>query len=450
MTRPPYSPRLTRLLTGLLALTFLLTACAKSDGNEGVKSSGANSKPNEPANRADEPAELVFHSNNGDSPEAFDNLFGDALRKKFPNYTIKYIQSKTGQTLPELLAQNQTIDILYASMPYIFGLAMESALQFDMTELVKTQKVDLNKFEATLIDGVKLSGDGKLYALPVTNMVQVMFYNKSIFDRFGVPYPKNGMTWDETNELARKLTRKEDGKQFLGFASSPAHMLRGNQLSQPYLDPSTEKPTFLNDIWKSLMQTFYLTPGADEGYKNRVTELKRLPTWREFTDAQEIAMFFYNSQFPFTVPKDIEKVNWDLVSLPTFKDKPKIGSAATPFSMAITSTSKQKDAAMRAIDYLTSRDNQLEYSKRGIMPVINDAEVKKAYGQSSEFKDKNWSAVFYNQYAAMAKFSRYHLKVENILNAVPLDAIRGTKDINTALREAVENAEKTLAELKKQ
>ncbi|WP_193556293.1 ABC transporter substrate-binding protein [Paenibacillus ginsengarvi] len=434
-----------RLAALPLVVAVGLTACSANNGQQADQGG----KPNVPEVRTDEPAELVFHSNNGDPEDAFNSLFGNALRKKFPKYTIKYIQQKAGQTLPELLAQNQTIDILFASAPYIFGLLMDSELQYDMTDLIKKQGVDLNKFEPTLIDGIRASGDGKMYALPVTNMVQVMYYNQSLFDKFGVAYPKNGMTWDEAMDISRKLTRKDEGKQMLGFASSPAHILRGNQLSQPYLDPATDKPTFQNDVWRSLIQLFFADPGSDEGYKSRVSGLNRLPTWREFTDTQEIGMFVYNSQFPFTVPNDIGKVQWDLVSLPVLKEKPKVGSAATPFAMAVTSISKNKEAAIKAIDYLVSRDNQLDYSRRGIMPVINDEEVKKAYGKESDFKDKNWSAVFYNQYAPMAKFSRYHLKVENILNTVPLDVMLGRKDLNTALREAAEAAEKTITEVKR-
>jgi multiple sugar transport system substrate-binding protein len=395
-----------------------------------------------------EPVELVFHSNNGDSPEAFDSLFGDPLRSKFPNYTIKYIQSKPGQTLPELLAQKQRIDILFASTPYIFGLAMGADLQYDMSELIRTSKLDLNKFEPTLIDGIKLAGDGKLYALPVTNMVQVVFYNKRIFDQFGLSYPKDGMTWDETAEIARRLNRKEGEKQYLGFAASPAHILRGNQLYEPYLDPATEKPTFRNDVWGRLIDTYFVQP-VDEGYRARVGEWKRLPNRKDFTDTQELAMFAFNSQFPFTVPQEIGKVDWELVALPTFKEKPRVGSAATPFAMAITSMAKDKEAAMKAIDFLTSRVLQEQYSGRGIMPVIRDAAVKQAYGTKSEFAQKNWPAVFYNEYAPMAKLSRYHLRIETILNGVPPEAVRGTKDLNTALREAAERAEAAIAEEKR-
>lgn len=430
---------------GMLAWTLAIaTACGGSpSGNVPDTGQGDAAKGD-----GGEPAELVFHSNNGDSPEAFDSLFGDALRSKFPNYTIKYIQSKPGQTLPELLAQKQRIDILFASTPYIFGLTMGADLQYDMSELIRTSRLDLNKFEPTLIDGIKLAGDGKLYALPVTNMVQVVFYNKRIFDQFGLSYPKDGMTWDEAAEIARRLNRKEGEKQYLGFAASPAHILRGNQLSEPYLEPATEKPTFRNDVWGRLIDTYFVQP-VDEGYRARVGEWKRLPNRKDFTDTQELAMFAFNSQFPFTVPQEIEKVDWDLVALPTFKEKPRVGSAATPFAMAITSMAKDKEAAMKAIDFLTSKEQQEQYSGRGIMPVIRDAAVKQAYGTKSEFAQKNWSAVFYNEYAPMAKLSRYHLRIESILNAVPLEAVRGTKDMNTALREAAERAEAVIAEEKR-
>lgn len=435
-----------------IGMSFLLftmaTACSGSPGDISAKPPHTEDRGSAVQANNSEPVELVFHSNNGDSPEAFDSLFGNALRKKFPEYTIKYIQSQKGQTLPELLAQKQRIDILFASTPYIFGLAMEADLQYDMSELIKTSKMDLGKFEPTLIDGIRAAGDGKLYALPVTNMVQVMFYNKQIFDRFGVPYPKDGMIWEDTLELAKKLNRKEGDKQYLGFAASPAHILRGNPYSEPYLDPATEKSTFRNDTWGKLIEAYFVAP-ADQGYKTQVGQWKRLPNRKDFTDSQVLAMFAFNSQFPFTVPREVEKVDWDLVAMPTFKEKPRLGSAATPFAMAITSMAQHKEAAMKAIDYLTSKETQEDYSKRGIMPVINDPAVKKDYGQQSEFAQKNWQAVFYNQYAPMAKISRYQLLVETIMNTVPLEAVAGTKDLNTALREAAEKADKTVDEAKR-
>lgn len=442
--------RKAQFVSSLLAASIALSACGSSNPNDLNHSDGGTSGPERDAkpqevNLDESQVELVFHSNNGDSPEAFDNLFGHALRKKFPNYTIKYIQSKEGQKLDQLLVQNQAVDVLYASLPYIFGLMMDYKLEYDMSGLVQEQGIDLNQFEPTLIDGIKLSGQGNLVALPVTNMVQVLFYNKSIFNQFGVPYPKDGMTWDETMDIAAKLTRKEGEKQFLGFAASPAHMFRGNQYSQPYLDPAGQKATFSGGVWNKLIQTYFIAPGVDAGYQAKALELKRLPNIRNFVDSQELAMFVYNSQTPFTT-LTMKNVDWDLVSLPVFPDKPKLGSAATPFTMAVTSISKHKAEALNAVHYLASKQSQLELSQRGIMSVIRDAEVKAAYGQQSEYKDKNWKAVYHNDYAPLPIYSKDHLKVEALMNQVPFEAVTGAKDLNTALREAEEKADKLLKE----
>jgi multiple sugar transport system substrate-binding protein len=426
----------------------LLAACS---GNGGTGEAGKKGEAGVPAAskfNPNEPQEIVFHTNSGDSEEAFNDLYGNALRKKFPNWTIKYFQSKQGQTLPDLLAQGQRIDILYASAPYFFQLVTGPGMQLDMTDLIKLQQVSLDVFEPTLIDGIKLSGDGKLYGLPITNMNQVMFYNKGIFDQFGVAYPKDGMTWDDTLELAKKVTRSEGGKQYLGLAASPAHILGSNQMSHPYTD-NADKPTFQDDTWKKLIQTLFIAPSEDQGYKARSAALKRIPYRLELTNTQELAMFVFNSQFPFIVPKDMEKIQWDLVALPTFKEKPKIGSQAAPIVMGVTSSAKSKEAALEAIKYLVSAENQMTYSKQGIMPVISDNAVKKAYGQESVFKDKNWQAVFYNQFAPMAKKSKYQLIVEQKFTPRIVEVVTGQTDLNTALRLAAEEAEKAIAEEKK-
>ena len=47
--------------------------------------------------------------------------------------------------------------------------------------------------------------NGSLYELPFRNDFWVVFYNKDIFDAAGVDYPTNDMTFDEYDELARKV-----------------------------------------------------------------------------------------------------------------------------------------------------------------------------------------------------------------------------------------------------
>ena len=79
-----------------------------------------------------------------------------------------------------------------------------------------------------------------------------MYYNKDLFDRFGVPYPKDGMTWDEVYALAQKVTRTEGGVAYKGFAFQDFYLFTANQLSLSFVDGKTEKSVVNSDGWKKL------------------------------------------------------------------------------------------------------------------------------------------------------------------------------------------------------
>jgi multiple sugar transport system substrate-binding protein len=53
--------------------------------------------------------------------------------------------------------------------------------------------------------------DGQQYLLPKDFSPLGVYYNKAIFDEYGVPYPEDGWTWDDLLETAQALTRDLDG-----------------------------------------------------------------------------------------------------------------------------------------------------------------------------------------------------------------------------------------------
>lgn len=63
-----------------------------------------------------EPVELVFYAANGDNEATFNNLFGNEIRKKFPDYDIEFLSNTAGTRVPELLAAGTRIDIAYAGI----------------------------------------------------------------------------------------------------------------------------------------------------------------------------------------------------------------------------------------------------------------------------------------------------------------------------------------------
>jgi len=424
-----------------VACSVFLGAC--SGGGGGVNN------PSAEGEQKNESANLVVFSASGDSVESWNERFGNALKEKFPNYTIKYIQSQKDYGIKEALTSGETIDIYWDSIGGFASTLLDNGLEFDMTGLVKKHNIDFSKIEPTVADSVKLISRDKIYGIPVFNNIMVLYYNKEIFDKFGMPYPKDGMTWTEANALAARLTQF-DQKQYVGLSSSETHMLLMNQLSIPFVNEATEKATIFSDErWKQLYDTVFVTPSKASGYTNYMRERKeKLPYRAEFLQDRDLAMFAWLSSIVFVFPDEFNAMNWDMVSLPTFESHPKIGSQAYPTYFTVTSMSKQPEQAMNVIAYLLSKEMQAKLSKQGVMPVLNDDAVKKAYGQDSAFKNKNLAASFYNNFAPIPFKSRYDKTLLTpYAKTVPKVVLTG--DYNTIFRAAEEETNRKIEDAKK-
>jgi multiple sugar transport system substrate-binding protein len=251
------------------------------------------------------------------------------------------------------------------------------------------------------------------------------------------------MTWDELYDVARKLNKTDGGKQYVGLAISPSHSMRMNNYSLPFVNPNTGKSTLDDERWKQILQPI-LAPAADANYQAKMVELNnKLPYSGEFLKTQELAIFGVFSNWQVVSP-ELPAFNWDLAAYPTYKDKPGIGSQQYPNYWAIPSFSKNKEAAFEVLKYLTSDEYQMELSRRGDMTVLTNPEIQKAFGSGSIHKNKNLAAAYYNKFAPIAVKTLYDKEVEKAITAKLVDLAFGRIDINTALRQAKEEADKII------
>ncbi|TNJ63966.1 extracellular solute-binding protein [Paenibacillus hemerocallicola] len=434
----------------MLATVVLASACSGENGGKrgGSDSDSARPEAQTPVKR--EPAEVVFYSNNNDPTESFDYRFGNTLRQKFPEYTIKYIQSQ-GITLEQMIATNTTFDIFFQSIGNYENFMMPAALEYDMTDLIREHKVDLNKFEPTIIEAVKQASGGKMYGLPIFTSNLVLYYNKTLFDKFGVPYPKSNATWEETIATAKKMARSEGGVSYFGLTHSQKHMFRLNPLSIPNADLAANAPTINKDErWKTFYQTLFMDPFQDPVVTDYMKTSGKIPDIYDFTDKQRVAMFPYLSSLIYAWEQQLKAFNWDIVALPSFTNLPNTGSPSYPTYFGITKTSKSKAAAMEVLKYMVSDEFQMELARKGIMPVLKSDDVLKTFGTESPFKDKNLKAVFEKKFAPNAPKALYDAKLIDLYTTYGLKLQKGELDLNTALRQADEDAAKLIAaELKK-
>jgi ABC-type glycerol-3-phosphate transport system substrate-binding protein len=435
----------------LLPLAIMLAVNIAGCSGKGAEPQGGNTleKVGESVVDVNKPVELVFYSTNGDSPESFDDKWGNALRKKFPNWTITYIQNKPGARIEELFAAGTKIDVYFESVA-VFNNGKEQDLWYDMTDLIKKHNIDLNRLEPTAMDQMKLLAGTQVTGLPVSIMTMGLYYNKEIFDKFGIEYPKDGITWDEVIATANKITRNEGGTTYLGFVDSPLHIVRLNQLGFPLVDPQTNQSTLSDERWKKMMGTVLFDTKQGAAYKDWIQNENKgnkgkMGGQGNFTSSRNAAMFAYLSNLIQTSSKDLENMNWDVVSYPAFKENPGVGTQAYPIYMGITKQGEHKNESMEAIKFLLSDEYQLEASRKGNLTSLKSDDIRKMIGQDGMFKDKNLKSFYYNKFAPAYARTIYD-GVESLPYAKAAEVLLNQMDINTMLRTAEEESNKKITE----
>ncbi|CAG7643202.1 ABC transporter substrate-binding protein [Paenibacillus allorhizosphaerae] len=427
------------LVTAMTASVF--AGCAKESAtadNPSATDKTADNKPKEPV------TVTMYNHFNNISEDRIQQFLIEPLKQKLPHVTLQVIKHEKGSTLEELVAAGSFPDLYYGSnVGFISYLTMN--LQNNMNDLFKKHNVDLGRFEPWSTDAIKLFGNnGEMYGIPFSANYGALLYNKDIFDRFGVPYPKDGMTWDEVTDLGRKLTRVDNGVQYIGFdPGTVSNMASG--ISLTYLDEKANKSLFNNEDWKRIFAQFknaYSAPGYvqngkfDYGMNGFVKDkvVAMLPVW---------ALQVLNAQ------KELEGMNWDMVTVPNFKERLGQGRSVDIHMLAVSSVSKNKDAAMEVLKVITSDEVQMKMSQLGTPSVLKNEEIKKSYGtQVAQYKGKNSQALFKTKPGAPYLIT----KNENLIRAFPDNARKelatGSKDVNTVAREMEEQANQKLAEAK--
>lgn len=428
----------------------MLAACGSGTGGGGAAPGAGSGKPGEsaaaPAPRKD-PVELsIINGMSTMTDEQFMEEYGKPIMAKFPHVKIKYFIGNSSKTMTERITAGEPIDIIFASSGLTVESLIDHNLQYDISGLIKSYQYDLNRIEPTSIEFQKKLANGGIYGLPINTNTLALFYNKDIFDKFGVSYPKEGMTWDEMYDLAKKMSRQDSGIQYRGFVMSFPHMFRLNQLSVPFVDPQTNKPTFDSDGFKKLTENFarfFALPGNEGDSKT----VQGLSTQRNYFYKDKTAAMIADLGGAYTNPI-LKDMNWDIVQLPSFKDKMGIGTQTYPTYYYITATSKYKEQAFEIISYLTTDEFQSFQAKKGYAPIVKNPEIAKQIGQDTDvLKGKNVKSLLPDKFASPVMLSRQSAATETAMYKALEDIVQNKTDINSALRTAAEAADKAIKEL---
>lgn len=424
----------------VMCASIMLAACGSGDGAKKVQ-------PSEPADAqkvADTPTELTIMYP-GAGEELFNQRFGDQIRKKFPNYTIKFVPA-AAKDFAEVISVTPSIDIMFSSGTGMNVYLLPYKLETDIRDLVKKYNYDLSNLQQTPLDLQRQIGNGAIYGFPWTIGTLVSLYNKDLFDKFGVAYPKDGMSWDELYGLAQRLTRYDGGVQYRGVTMAFDHVMGLNQLSASYFDEKTFKARFTDDGFKKLFDNasrFLKIPGI-EPPDNKYS----LAAYRDlFQKAKSTAIHLDVIGVAQTTASSL--TNWDFTTFPVLKDNPTVGPSVLPEFAFLTSKTKQRDAAFQVLTYLVSEQYQQWMAQHlAFLPTLQKSEqIMKTFGQAIPgVSNKNVQAIIPKKYADMQKSTPYYSVGASEMAAAANEFLAG-KDVNTVLREAAERADKKVADM---
>jgi len=247
----------TGLLVWALIVAVALSACTSSGGKD-KKTAFQNLA------REDKGSLKVAYFNE----QAFYMQYGNAFQAMFPNVQLEVVSTESvfGADNPAAemakLLQEQQPDVMYLTEDQYSELAKNGQL-YDLDAVVKQDEFDLNDFLPSVIDLLKARGGGKLFGLSPNFTSQALYYNKDLFDQYGIPYPKDDMSWDEVIQLAARFPVKKSGDDALNglFQSTQTtnsfDLIRtiGEAKGLTFADADAGKVAIDTPEWKAIFQS---------------------------------------------------------------------------------------------------------------------------------------------------------------------------------------------------
>lgn len=412
----------------------VMTGCGKGEAKP-----QAQVQPIPAGNKPEEPVKLLFAQKWSEINEAdFQSLIVEPIQKKYPYITIEMLK---GENFPEMIAAGNVPDIVATWLNLIPDYQTLDLVE-DMTPLIKKHNLDLSRFEPSYLDTIRgYDKTGGLVAIPYDTNFNVIYYNKDIFDKFGVDYPKDGMTWEEAIELAQKVSREDQGVRYRGLDVG-GYGNMALQLSLPAIKDG--KPNVNNTDWKNVLN---LSKSIESIPNNQ--PVPNVHPRTQFIKERNLAMFATGYNFNLLAQDTAKSLNWDIAQYPSFSGKPNVAGMVDEHVAFVTKTSKHKDAAFKVIEVLTSDEVQKKMTRAsGKMSVLKDPVIKKEQGADMPvLKGKHMEAIYKGKYIPAYISSNKYKDAGKILGDEVKKFMAGEQDVNTTLRVAEEGIQKHIQQV---
>ena len=323
-----------------------------------------------------------WYSLTGTSQSALKKLTKD-FEKKNPNITIK-LQSQGGnysdlqaKLVSGLQSPKDLPTITQAYPGWLYNAAKNNML-VNLTPYVNNKSVGWGSYKNSgikkaLWDGANIGGTQ--YGVPFNKSVEVLFYNKTLLDKYGVKVPSNmSQLASASAEIYRKSHHKVRG---MGFDALNNYYMM--QMKETYGKDFNKNLNFAaKDSVKAIN---YYANGVKAGYFMQAGTQKYMST--PFNNGQ-VAMFIGSTANEAYLKQGLKKgYVYGVAARPSQMNV----QQGTDIYMFKKASAMQKAAAFKYLKFLTSKSSQLYWAKQtGYMPVNTAALNDSAYQQAKDSK----------------------------------------------------------------
>jgi multiple sugar transport system substrate-binding protein len=308
-----------------------------------------------------------------------------SFEKKYPNVTVKVVNAGTGN---DQYIKLQNAIKAGSGAPDVAQIEYYALPQFALSDSL----VDLSDFgfddfedEYTASTWGSVNLDGGVYALPQDSGPMALFYNKAVFDQYGLTVPT---TWDEYVETAKKLHAANPEAYITndtgdaGFTTSMIWQAGG----KPYttkdntdvtIDLQDEGSKKFADTWSQLTQNDLVSPvssWSDEWY-------------RGLGDGT-IATLAIGAWMPGNLTSGVPEAagDWRVAKLPTWEAGVPANAENGGGGDSILKQSKNKLVAAGFLEYMNEGEGtKISMEKGGFPSTVADLESDDFLAQSSDY-----------------------------------------------------------------
>ncbi|GAA3413883.1 ABC transporter substrate-binding protein [Paenibacillus hodogayensis] len=423
------------------AVAALMVLAAGCTGGQSASTNGQTDKQDGHTAKANpEPVKLTLQPVGAGYlyEEDFQMMVAEPLKKKYPHITVEYVMPSKGTMIEDLVAAKTVPDIL------LYGIGnytqyRDLGILTDITPTLTKMKIDTSRFKPWVLDNIKV--DGKLYSLPYAMNTNAIYYNLDLFDKFGVAYPKDGMSWDDIIEVTKRLSRTDNGTAYKGFMYLNSYWV-GYQLSLPFTDAAKKKSAINSDGWSrvfQMMKTIDTIPGNERG-----------SPVADFYDKRILAMVGAYNLVPTLKQDKYQTLRWDVAGYPSFKEKPNIAPPVDLHQVTISNSTKHPEEAMLVVDLLTSEEVQLISARRTgrASPLANKKIEQELGAEMPLIKGKNVTSFFASQPAPNVVFANEDIAVQKSIDKFYKDYSSGSIDVNVLMQKIEEDANQAISVIK--